>query len=329
VLLAVSGMFVMQLLGVGSLDRSAKAARHSEQVLAASSRLESSVIDLETGLRGYLITRDETFLAPYLKARDSIPGLLDRFQELVRTPSQAARAGELRVAIGAYIRTYAAPLRADGLSMTRAYVIDATAIGKDRVDSLRQRFAGLNRSEAALAAVRRGQAAASARRASRLAAAGLALSALLLLLGGYLRRQVLRPVQRVAAAASRFARGQLDIRVPAAGHGEIAQLVGAFNSMAGSLAERERELRVSNDRLDGILEHVTVSISVKDLQGRYVLVNAGGSRPPARARSRAGSHRPRAVRHRVAGAGARNGRRGAARGRGVALEVGVPGQYEP
>ncbi len=43
--------------------------------------------------------------------------------------------------------------------------------------------------------------------------------------------------------------------------------------MADSLAERERELRVTNDRLDGILEHATVSISVKDLEGRYVLVN--------------------------------------------------------
>ncbi|MDP9134808.1 MAG: ATP-binding protein, partial [Actinomycetota bacterium] len=131
-----------------------------------------------------------------------------------------------------------------------------------------------NDAETTLAVARRGRAAAGARRATRLAATGLAVSAvLLLLLAGYLRRSVLRPVHGVAAAASRLAGGQLDSRVPATGRGEIAQLAGAFNTMADSLAERERELRVTNDRLDGILEHATVSITVKDLEGRYLTVN--------------------------------------------------------
>lgn len=79
VLLAVSGMFAIQLLGVGSLNRSAKSAQHSERVLAVSSQLERRVIDVETGLRGYLITRDEAFLAPYLEARASMPERLKQF----------------------------------------------------------------------------------------------------------------------------------------------------------------------------------------------------------------------------------------------------------
>ena len=267
-------MFALQLRGVGALDRSSEGARHAEQVLAASSELERRVIDLETGLRGYLITGDEAFLSPYLGARDSIPAKLEGLQELIRVPAQAARARELATAIDTYMRTYAAPLRANGLSMTPDDVVDATAAGRAKMDDLRRRFAGFSAAEKALAVARRDLAAASARRAARLAGTGLALSAiLLLLLAGYLLWQVLRPVHRVADAASRLADGQLDIRVPAAGRGEIAQLGGAFNTMADSLAERERELRVTNDRLDGILEHATVAITVKDLDGRYVMVN--------------------------------------------------------
>jgi PAS domain S-box-containing protein len=267
-------MFAMELRGVGSQTRSAEAARHSDQVLAASNGLERRVVDLETGLRGYLITRDEAFLAPYLMARDSMPVQVARLQTLTRVPAQAARARGLAAAIDSYMRVYASPLRANGLSMTPGDVVDATAAGKAKVDDLRRRFASLDTAEEALAAARRDRAAASALRASRIAAGSLALSALLLLLlAGYLRRGVLRPVHGVADAASRLAGGQLDIRVPVAGRGEIAQLAGAFNSMADSLADRERELRVTNDRLAGILEHATVSISVKDLDGRYVLVN--------------------------------------------------------
>ena len=274
VLLAVSGMFAMQLRSVGSLDRSAERARHAEVVLAASSGLERRVIDLETGLRGYLITRDETVLAPYLEARDTIPIKLEGLQGLIRVPAQAARARELATAIDAYMRTYAAPVRANGLSMTPADVIETTAAGMAKMDDLRRRFADFNAAEETLALARRDRAKASARRTARLAATGLALSVvLLLLLADYLRRRVLRPVHGVADAASRLADGQLDIHVPVVGSGEIAQLAGAFNTMADSLAERDRELRVTHDRLDGILEHATVSITVKDLEGRYLTVN--------------------------------------------------------
>ena len=192
-------MFALQLRGVHSLDRDAEGARHAEQVLAASNGLERRVIDLETGLRGYLITRDEAYLAPYLEARDSIPAKLDELGELVRNPAQARRVRALTAATDSYMRTYAAPVRANGLSMARVDVLDTTAAGKAKLDELRRMFAGFNAAEQALATARRGRAEASASGAGRLAATGLALSAvLLLLLAFYLRRHVLRPVHRVA-----------------------------------------------------------------------------------------------------------------------------------
>ena len=43
--------------------------------------------------------------------------------------------------------------------------------------------------------------------------------------------------------------------------------------MAAALATRDEDLRVQSDRLHGILDHTTTTISVKDRDGRYLLVN--------------------------------------------------------
>ncbi|HET8756801.1 MAG TPA: response regulator, partial [Solirubrobacteraceae bacterium] len=115
--------------------------------------------------------------------------------------------------------------------------------------------------------------AAGSRRSVLLAAAGATGSALvLLLLALYLQRWILAPVRRVAVAARRLADGRRDARVPPGGRGEVALLAESFNGMADALTAREEDLRVASDRLDGILDHATALISVKDVDGRYLLV---------------------------------------------------------
>jgi CHASE3 domain sensor protein len=59
---------------------SASLATHSRQELNRADRLEKLVIDLETGQRGFVITRDERFLQPWEAARAALP---EEFRELV------------------------------------------------------------------------------------------------------------------------------------------------------------------------------------------------------------------------------------------------------
>ena len=274
VLVVVTGMFALQLAGARQQHGEGESARHAEQVLRVSNGLERRVIDLETGLRGYLLTGQEGYLEPYMAARDSFPGQLDALVRLAQVPAQARRARALKVQIESYLRSYAAPLRANGLVMTRPDVFEASALGKRKVDALRARFALFNAAEQRQALARRASWDARADRVTAFGAFGLVLSALLLsALAFYLRRSVLRPVQRVAQAAGALADGRLDVRVPVEGSGEIATLAAAFNGMAGALSERERELRVTNDRLQGILDHATTAIAVRDPDGRYLVVN--------------------------------------------------------
>lgn len=52
--------------------------------------------------------------------------------------------------------------------------------------------------------------------------------------------RILRPVERLTAAAQRMEKGDLAVRVPVESGDEIGQLAHAFNAMAGSLAQQEQ-----------------------------------------------------------------------------------------
>ena len=69
-------------------------------------------------------------------------------------------------------------------------------------------------------------------------------------------RKVVRPIERVASSAQRVAAGDLQVRVPAAGNGEVRQLADSFNQMTLRLkdvidsleyrvSERTRELEIA------------------------------------------------------------------------------------
>ena len=146
--------------------------------------------------------------------------------------------------------------------------------GPQRIAIVRTEFAALSHAQQQIIQSRRAASQALRTRMVVLAATGAVLSvALLVLLAFCLHRFVLLPVRRVAGAAEQLAHGRLDTRVPATGLGEIGQLGESFNTMAVALAARDEALRVQTDRLQGILDHTTTTISVKDRDGRYLLVN--------------------------------------------------------
>jgi signal transduction histidine kinase len=66
--------------------------------------------------------------------------------------------------------------------------------------------------------------------------------------GWYASRRLLRPLERVSAAAVDLAGGRLDTRLDDEGDGDLESLVRSFNDMAVSLQQRiEREARFASD----------------------------------------------------------------------------------
>jgi len=69
---------------------------HSDQVIANARQLMRNIIEMDTGLRGYHLTYDQTFLQSYDEARSKIPEQFDFLQQLTAdNPSQQQRLAEL------------------------------------------------------------------------------------------------------------------------------------------------------------------------------------------------------------------------------------------
>src|SRR4051794_5867479 len=266
----VGGMFAILLVTVHSLDATSTAQRRNTEMTQASLQLERSVVDLETGVRGYMLTDDPKFLEPYNDGRariGTLTGELTRFSP----PTLRPRVNSITRDLHEYVEDYTEPLVH---GTRRQTVLAATTEGKQRLDALRRQFANLSTAQREVTAQRRATSPAPRGRLVDIAAAGALISAaLLIMLGLFMNRAVLGPVRRLERAANQVADGDLEMQVPATGPGEIGQLGVAFNAMAATLLARKADLRVQNDRLLGILEHTTMTISVKDREGRYLLVN--------------------------------------------------------
>lgn len=79
-------------VGVTILVRQARLTERSDQVLAVSARLRELLLDRETGLRGYLLSGDQTFLIPLQRADAQLGPTLAALRELLADrPAQSAR----------------------------------------------------------------------------------------------------------------------------------------------------------------------------------------------------------------------------------------------
>lgn len=74
---------------------------------------------------------------------------------------------------------------------------------------------------------------------------GLASFAVTLVLGFAAAGAITRPIRRATAAARRFGAGELDVRLPARGRTELADLGTSFNAMAAQLSDTLRDLHES------------------------------------------------------------------------------------
>jgi signal transduction histidine kinase len=242
----VAASFLILLLAITNLRESTQERRETREGLVAADELEKLVIDLETGLRGFVITNEGRFLEPWNQARAAFPEEAGALENVVADdPVQLARARRIAQAGASYIQDYAVPLL-DALRRNDASVrsVEQTEEGKRRVDAMRAEFEAFRSAARANLAEREADADSAGRRALVAGAVGLAGSILLVLLfTGYLARVIVRPIRRAAMMADRLAGGDLSVRLPENDVGEIGRLEGSFNAMASSLDASQSESR--------------------------------------------------------------------------------------
>jgi signal transduction histidine kinase/CHASE3 domain sensor protein len=248
---------------IGAVRSADHANQRTNEVLAATqtvSDLEKSVIDAETGMRGYVITGREQFLQPTNAARAAIPGQQRLIRRQVREADEQALLDPLFSDIDSYLTQWvdhAIALRRQ--STSRAANLIEGEEGKRRVDDIRAEFSAIRSGLRADAAGSRSAARSSVDRAVVAAVAGLVVSALLYTLYNvYVGRSIVIPVRRVAIAARRIAGGDRGARVRGAeaAHGELGAMARSFNAMADALEDRDHELEAQRGEVESYTEEL-------------------------------------------------------------------------
>jgi signal transduction histidine kinase len=249
---ALVTLFALLLVAILSYRHASTTARHAQQAIASANRLETLALDLETGLRGFIITNKESSLTPWKEARAAYPRQMRGLLRLASdNPEQERRAKRVKRSLDSYFNAFSLPLvrfMHRNPALARQVVRDGA--GLHRLDRVRARFDSFIAGERKLAEERDAAARRTGRIAIVLGAASLALAVLLIvLLTAYLARRVARPISLAAEAAGRLADGDLSSRVDEHGVAEVGALQRAFNSMAASLERGRRELEEQNRKL--------------------------------------------------------------------------------
>jgi len=249
---ALVTLFALLLVAILSYRDASTTARHAQQAIASANQLETLALDLETGLRGFIITNKKSSLKPWRDARKRYDPEVQQFLRLASDdPTQAARAQDVVRSLDRYNSDFSLLLlQFLNRNPEAARQVILGAAGPHRLDPVRIGFKKFIVGEQKLADERNARARHTAHVAIVLGAVSLGLAVLLIvLLILYLARRVARPIRLAADAAGRLADGDLRSRVDERGVAEVGALQRAFNSMAASLERSRRELEEQNRKL--------------------------------------------------------------------------------
>ncbi|APX65684.1 hypothetical protein AV944_07285 [Sphingomonas sp. LK11] len=216
---------------------------HTYKVIMASNKLVEAMINQETGLRGYLLTANRDFLAPYDQGALDFDRAMKEARQLTGdNPGQQLRLTDVGALAKRWRDEVARPniaLMAVPATQAEARVSAAKGLGKALMDRLRAQAGAVIATENRLLAERQASAEAAFVMISRAIFGGMLISLLLavaiLIL---LVRQIARPVNAVTDGLTALASGNMavtSIDADADRRDEVGQLAAALGNLRGRL----------------------------------------------------------------------------------------------
>ena len=259
-----------------SLNQEATAAViHAFEVISAADSLLTSLVDMETAYRGFLIAGDDAFLAPYHQGSQRLDEQITRLQALTAdSPDQVERWRSIEAQVNEWRQKVTEPgiaLRREVAAGTRS-ASDLTAWvssgeGRRRFASIRATFGEALAVEEQLLGQRQAEAAAASERLQIVLIAGTVLAVSLgVALALLLTSDIVGPIARLATTAHEVAGGQLDQRIALDRGDEIGVAGAAFDRMTEQLQE-------TIVRSEAILDTAAEGIVGLDQTGRVIFAN--------------------------------------------------------
>ena len=149
-------MGILAFMLLNSLDGLSKKfdflVHHDTPVLTNAQQLTGLMVDMETGLRGYMVTGQEGYLDPYKGGRTKFEEVMAEEQELTSdNPAAVAKLKEVHNLEREWLTGYAEPaieLREEveqGADAQKNFAsISARTVGKEKFDAIRALLEGIN-----------------------------------------------------------------------------------------------------------------------------------------------------------------------------------------
>jgi len=160
VLLAILGG--VSIFGINSIVGTNKQVGHTHVVLGKAAAIVGSAVDMETGMRGYLLAGKDEFLNPYKGGEAATyKGIAELQKTVDDNPGQVARLGEVEKVLRAWQKDVTEPtigLRrqiGDAKTMNDMAALVGEARGKVFFDKVRQQVATFQERETKLLTTRR------------------------------------------------------------------------------------------------------------------------------------------------------------------------------
>jgi methyl-accepting chemotaxis protein len=262
------GAIVVVLMGVASVSlysasRLAEADRwniHTYKVLGTGSELLESMVNMETGARGFIVSGQDQFLAPWEGGRSAFDTAWQEAKELTSdNPTQQRRLDDMKARRSEFeaVVNNLVKLRREAAAgrVEMQAVVAEFSLAKDKVamDAFRGLHAEFDKAERDLLVVR-GIAAEDMRSTNRAAVIGGSLLAVLLGigLGLWITRNITRQLggepEEAARVAQEIAKGNLGVDMHVR-PGNDASLMASMKNMRDSLAAIVGQVRTGSDSI--------------------------------------------------------------------------------
>ncbi|QDG69947.1 methyl-accepting chemotaxis protein [Janthinobacterium tructae] len=247
---------------------------HTYEVMGEANALLESLINIETGERGFALTGKDSSLEPLASGQRGFAEHLQKIRALTAdNPAQLARLKALEGAQQQWLATAINPV----IALRRAAAVDGSldavvaaeqaGKGKAAMDAMRILLADIGKTESMLLGQRGQEAAALQSRTTWVLLGGGVIAALLAcMLAILLTRNITRPLVEAVALAQRVAQGDLSSDIVVRSQDETGQLMAALRDMNTALVGIVGEVRGGTDTI--ATASAQIAVGTMDLSSR-------------------------------------------------------------
>jgi methyl-accepting chemotaxis protein len=274
VMVILATLVTMAELGFKRQDAANAISVHTYEVLNTSAGVLESLLNIETGQRGFSLSGKDASLEPYDGGKKSFQAHLRELTALTAdNPAQQERLKRLAEKQQEWLSAAIDPAIAlrrrgdDAEALAAVVAEEQSSKGKAAMDSMRQLLSDIGGTERDLLKRRNTEAAAVRSQTELLIiGGGLAAAALAALLAWLLGRNISVPLSAAVTLAQRVARGDLSSHISVDSKDEIGQLMQALRDMNAALTTIVRGVRQGTDTI--ATAAVEISAGNMDLSSR-------------------------------------------------------------